>query len=226
MIAMLLAMWMQLSGETANVLPETLDACPMDARAIDEAGIHRCRCSADDTRGGGVWGTDIYTDDSRIGRAAVHGGTLTDRGGMVRFRIERGRSRYRGSERQGVVSRSWSAAPRSIRFLRRDEGDNEAVARCPDDGSRLAFGLSLRCLCLARDTEGGEVFGSGVYTDGSRLCRAAVHAGMIGENGGVILVRRTEGLQSYTGSARNGILSRSYGAWPGSVRVIAGEGNF
>ncbi len=55
-----------------------------------------------------LWGAEAYTDDSDIGTAAVHAGVLADgQRGQVQITILPGRSQYSGSERHGVVSRSY-----------------------------------------------------------------------------------------------------------------------
>jgi beta-lactamase regulating signal transducer with metallopeptidase domain len=65
----------------------------------------------------------------------------------------------------------------------------------------------------------GAVWGSGTYTDDSRLAAAAVHAGLLrpGEEG-TVTVRILPGQASYEGSDRNGVPSQPYGAWEGSYR--------
>ncbi|MCC5989513.1 MAG: hypothetical protein JJT95_17730 [Pararhodobacter sp.] len=58
---------------------------------------------------GAIWGTDIYSDDSRVARAAVHAGML-DVGETAVLEIELlpGQAQYEPSERHGVRSRRWS----------------------------------------------------------------------------------------------------------------------
>jgi len=68
----------------------------------------------------------------------------------------------------------------------------------------------------------GEVWGTGVYTDDSRLAAAAVHAGVLkkGETG-VIKVTILAGQASYTGSTENEVTTADYGDWEGSFKVEA-----
>jgi hypothetical protein len=55
-----------------------------------------------------IWGTDVYTDDSDIGTAAVHAGLITfAAGGTVTIEIADGQSSYTGSTRNGVTSGDW-----------------------------------------------------------------------------------------------------------------------
>ncbi len=75
-----------------------------------------CRCSASMAGGGSVWGTDVYTDDSTLCRAAVHAGRITTSGGAIRAVISGGRSSYTGSTRNGVTSASWGSWSGSYSF--------------------------------------------------------------------------------------------------------------
>lgn len=65
----------------------------------------------------GIWGTDIYTDDSSICLAAVHAGLISFDGGPVTIELLAGQESYAGSERNGVTSLSYSSWDRSFRFV-------------------------------------------------------------------------------------------------------------
>jgi hypothetical protein len=72
---------------------------------------------------------------------------------------------------------------------------------------------------------GTSVWGTDVYTDDSRICMAAVHAGLITyAAGGTVTIRILPGQSSYAGSQRNGVTSASYGAWSGSYAFVGGGG--
>ena len=77
---------------------------------------------------------------------------------------------------------------------------------------------SLTCWCSGDATTNGAVWGSGVYTDDSVICRAAVHAGVIRGGGGTVTVRMLPGRESYASTTSNGITTSSYGVWHGSYR--------
>ena len=67
---------------------------------------------------GQVWGTDVYTDDSSIGTAAVHQGLITfASGGTVKIRILPGRASYTGSTRSGVASDGYDEWDGSFEFV-------------------------------------------------------------------------------------------------------------
>jgi hypothetical protein len=76
----------------------------------------------------------------------------------------------------------------------------------------------VRCTCgPGVDSLSGAVWGTDVYTDDSTLCLAALHAGVIGAEGGTVTVRRSEGRQLYIGSSRNGVASHDFGRYGTSV---------
>ena len=66
----------------------------------------------------GVWGTDIYTDDSSICLAAVHAGLITFACGPVVRELIDGQQSYLGTERNGVASLGYGAWGRSFGLVR------------------------------------------------------------------------------------------------------------
>jgi hypothetical protein len=69
-------------------------------------------------------------------------------------------------------------------------------------------------------TTEGPVWGTDVYTGDSMLAPAAVHAGVVkdGESA-IIKVTVVKPLNSYQGSARNGVSSNSFGRYGMAYRV-------
>jgi hypothetical protein len=91
---------------------------------------------------------------------------------------------------------------------------------CPATAESLrGTGRSLACACTAAQTSDGTVGGGGPYTDDTRRCGAAVHAGLFPATGGTIEIQAEKGQSSFDGSSRNGVTTSTYGAWPGSVSV-------
>ena len=65
---------------------------------------------------GSVFGTDVYTDDSRLSTAALHAGAVSSfQDGVVEVTVLPGLNSYVGSTRNGVTSTSWGPHPRSYR---------------------------------------------------------------------------------------------------------------
>lgn len=68
----------------------------------------------------------------------------------------------------------------------------------------------------------GAVWGTGVYTDDSSICTAAVHAGRIQQaTGGTVTVFVHPGRMSYQGSVANGVTSLDFGQYGGSFSFDA-----
>ena len=67
--------------------------------------------------------------------------------------------------------------------------------------------------------ETGSVWEDEVYSDDSSIRRAALHAGALSADGGVVTVQLLPGRSSYPAISRNGVASGSWGQWPGSFAV-------
>ena len=77
---------------------------------------------------GAVWGTDFYTDDSTVARAAVHAGVVAvGETKTVTITILGGQSSYPASTRNGVTTSSWPAWPGSYAFAGASGGTATAV---------------------------------------------------------------------------------------------------
>jgi hypothetical protein len=68
----------------------------------------------------------------------------------------------------------------------------------------------------------GLLWGTGIHTDDSSVCTAAVHAGLITfAGGGTVTIEIRPGQSSYTGSAgQGGVISRDWGVYEGSFVVV------
>ncbi|KAL4452252.1 hypothetical protein ABPG75_007914 [Micractinium tetrahymenae] len=137
-----------------------------------------------------VWGTNAYTADSSICRAAIHAGVLTNKGGTIPIFYERGRVLYLGTTRNGVQSQDWGTYYSSFKFT---APALPPTATCDDTSnygkivSPTRRSLRLVCPggCLA---EGGSLYGTGIYTSDSHVCIAAIHSGVIPASGGSFMI--------------------------------------
>tara|TARA_R110000824_G_scaffold52543_10_gene145631 strand:+ start:1230 stop:1970 length:741 start_codon:yes stop_codon:yes gene_type:complete len=75
-----------------------------------------CSCPANFSVNAPIWGTDIYTDDSFICKAALHAGRIGRSGGQVSIRMLAGQSSYAGTRRNGVTTLSYRSHSGSYRF--------------------------------------------------------------------------------------------------------------
>jgi hypothetical protein len=95
----------------------------------------------------------------------------------------------------------------------------------PDPGTLVAFQNHVGKVFyfeVTGRTQGGTVWGTGVYTSDSQLSMAAVHAGVLLNNQkGVVKVTILAGQGAYQGSLNNGIQTSAYGPWNGSYKVDA-----
>jgi hypothetical protein len=92
-----------------------------------------------------VWGRDIYTDDSSVCTAAVHGGLITfKKGGKVKIQMRDGLSSYQASKRNGVTTRSYPAWPSSFIVVDAPDGpdtpEGVATGNVTVNGQPFSFG--------------------------------------------------------------------------------------
>lgn len=187
-----------------------------------------CTCSISQT--GSVWGTDSYTGDSDICTAAVHAGVLRPSAlaaggygwsGTVRVATMQGCPYYESTSRNGITTSSYGDWGGGFYFpaVQRGLCDEQSapaagVWYCP---SSIGGNTDLTCHCSPAATQRGGVWGSLYYTGDSSICRAALHAGAVGVNGGTVRVIRLGPLDSYESTTSNGVTTSSYGAWGGSI---------
>ncbi len=84
-------------------------------------------------------------------------------------------------------------------------------------------GERFRFRCPPGKPAAGQVLGSGPYTDGSSICAAAVHAGVLrASKGGTVIIEVRPGQSHYAGSLSHYIQSEAYEPfWSGSFLIIA-----
>jgi hypothetical protein len=210
------------------------DASGWDANALQWRGQNGSRfvidCPPLGTLGG-IYGTDIYTDDSRICTAAVHVGLITlAGGGTVTIEIRPDAGSYTGTTRNRVTSASygaWGGAYVIVAAIANNPGPQAPPAEIGTDPwvanattMRQWIGGQFQFNCPA----GGKphaVWGRDIYTDDSSVCTAAVHGGLITfQKGGKVVIEMRDGQSSYAASKRNGVTTNKYGPWPGSYIVV------
>lgn len=175
-------------------------------------------CPGQGTLSSRLWGTNVYTDDSSICTAAVHAGYIkAASGGTVTIEIRPGQAGYQGVTRNGVISKGYGAYAGSFVFIGRSANANWATQA---DSLRGRNGQRFTYTCPAGGPSSGRLWGTDVYTDDSSICTAAVHAGLIKiAAGGRVTIEIRPGASSYKASTRNGVVSKSYNAYPGSFVI-------
>jgi len=181
---------------------------------------------------GPLWGTEVYTDDSAIAKAAVHAGILgVGETGMVEVTVLPGQSSYEGSTQNGIESRSYGSWQGSYGIQEvettaatsSEEGDVQ-VRDDPGDLSVYRNEGTEKLRFRVTGSSQGQIWGTDIYTDDSTLAMVCVHAGLLKEGETkVIAVTLLPGQVSYSGSTRNGITSSSYTSWDFSYSVALAE---
>ncbi len=134
-----------------------------------------------------------------------------------------GQSSYKGSANNGISTTNYGAYSGSYKFEERSGGTWSKVDISTDPGNLVSLRNNNGRVYTIRVTgiNQGSVWGGadGIYTDDSRLGKAAVHAGLlkVGQEG-IVKVYILPGQQKYTGNTQNGISSISYGSYSGSFR--------
>lgn len=116
-------------GEGAAALAEIDRAAALGATDVgvcdtavswrNNGGKLTCTCPAGSNNSRSVWGTDTYTDDSYICKAAIHAGAITNgRGGRVTIELVGGLGSYRASTRNGVSTSNFGSWSGSYRFVK------------------------------------------------------------------------------------------------------------
>lgn len=172
-----------------------------------------------------LYGTDNYPSESSICAAALHAGVITRDGGMVTIQLNPGLSEYVGSERNGITTGNLPATARSFTFVTdatREENDRQRSDYIPRIDWNTSFtrtGFAYRNLVGQRFTFRAPsaphdkmmriVYGTDHYDFSSKLCTAALHAGAITREGGVMTVQLDGRVERLIGSQRNGVATKS-----------------
>lgn len=94
---------------------------------------------------------------------------------------------------------------------------------CDTQGSALSLspdqGLAVRCPENCETTL--EVWGTMQYTDDSSVCIAAIHAGQLSPQGGIVSVYQSNQSAAFVASNSNGVSSQNSGMWPASFQFEA-----
>ena len=137
--------------------------------------------------------------------------------GMASVEAFRGRATGAGGASGPATGTTTGATPS-------EDGYPLVRATCTTTAEAGAFGellegerIGVNCPDECWDG-GGTIWGDGVYTDDSAICRALFHSGRVTPGADLygMLLTILPGQERYEGAERNGIESRSYGRWPRS----------
>jgi hypothetical protein len=172
-----------------------------------------------------IWGTDVFIDNSSVCTAAVYSGLIAlNTGGTVVIEIRPGQDSYYGLVRNGVRSKSYGSWTGSFVFTGERSigasGQTTTTAwSTTAENHRGQNGRRFTYQCPGNG-EPQSVWGTGIYTDDSSVCTAALHHGAIGLSGGTISIEIRSGISSYRGSYSHGVQSKNYAAFSGSFMFL------
>jgi outer membrane protein OmpA-like peptidoglycan-associated protein len=228
-----------LATSDARAQGMTLDICPSDYGSFPEdAPSLTCGCSAEAVKGGSVYGANPYYWQSSPCRAALHAGAVGAQGGQIVIEPSQ-QSFFPAVTRNGVEASSYGegrgfqvvvagAATSPSASGEEAPGSTSAPATgmtldiCPSDyGGFPEDAPTLTCGCAAGAAKGGSVYGANPYYWQSSPCRAALHAGAIGAEGGQIVIEPAQ-QPFFPAVTRNGVEASSYGEGRGFQVVVAG----
>lgn len=176
---------------------------------------------------GYVWGTDLYTDESSVCTAAVHAGVISSAGGAISFNVAAGQPSYAATLRNGVQSLPHAQHQGSFCFgtcLASDGGvPVYSAGLITWTTTAVLWPVVVSGVAEATCPAGIQqtnIWGTGIYTDDSAVCVAALHDGRITTAGGSVRLQVLSGQASYLGSLRNGITSSSWNAHPRSYSFL------
>ena len=222
--------------------------CSFDSTQLQggPGAVFQVACPPGCTTGAGLWGTDLYTGDSGICMAGIHAGAISPNGGVVLVRLEMGQPAYRGSPRNGLTSHDYGSYRRSFTVapaggqpppgaappVAYPVGQPIAAAPAAPQAAAIQAGCSFNSTeikdalgtphlisCPPGCSATGGLWGTDLYTGDSAICKAAIHAGIVSDGGGYVVVILGGPQPAFRGSVRNQVRSGDYGSYRSSYTL-------
>uniref|UniRef100_A0AAY4AGP3 LCCL domain-containing protein n=1 Tax=Denticeps clupeoides TaxID=299321 RepID=A0AAY4AGP3_9TELE len=176
--------------------------------------LHRYECPAGCLDGRGkVVGTVFYEMQSSICRAGLHYGVIDNDGGWLDVTRHGRKEFFIKSNKNGVQSlgkyHSANAFTVSKVTVKVITCEMTVAQLCPfQNPTRHCPRIYCPRNCMEENSQMSRVIGTGIYSDVSSICRAAVHAGVImNSSGGYVDVMPVDKRRQYIASYQNGIYS-------------------
>lgn len=220
-----------------------------DLRGVDASGLRgrfgeQLLVQVEGSSEGSIWGTDVYTDDSRVDKAAVHAGLVKPgEKAILLLTIVKSPAQHAGTQRNGVQSQAYGSFPSSFMLSKPAESmpvealPTQKAPTEPRHGHMDLSGIkvitspydvrSRRNAVAFRQKFGrqfnveivgrtdGSIWGTDVYTDDSDIATAAVHAGLVKpEERAIVTVTIVESPDENIASEQNGVKSSSWSGHP------------
>ncbi|ANQ10419.1 Uncharacterized protein PCOAH_00050630 [Plasmodium coatneyi] len=161
---------------------------------------------------------NYYTPDSSICKAAIHAGVYKpnrkngDENNSFILRIVNGLFEYKAARgHMGIVSKAERQSQLRSFSIFPENDDN--ILSCSSNGNlflNLPVGEKRTIICPSGcDKMDGKIWGTNVYTPSSILCKAAIHSGVLSNQGGLVDMSVGSAVDKFTGATQNGIESHS-----------------
>jgi outer membrane protein OmpA-like peptidoglycan-associated protein len=171
-----------------------------------------------------VFGANPYYWQASICRAALHAGVLGVQGGQVVVTSAPDVPVFPAVNRNGVVGESYhsdsgfqvaavpGAAPVVATAKPVDASAGTMVLDvCPTSYASFPNdGPTMTCGCTPAAMKEGRVVGANPYYWQASICRAALHAGVLGAQGGQVVVTSAPDVPVFPAVNRNGVVGESY----------------
>ncbi|XP_039235083.1 cysteine-rich secretory protein LCCL domain-containing 1 isoform X5 [Pipra filicauda] len=175
-----------------------------------------------------VIGSVHYEMQSSICKAAIHYGILDNEGGWVDVTRQGRKNYFIKSYRNGIQSigkyqsaNSFTVSKVTVQAI---TCETTVEQLCPFQ-KPASHCPRVYCPhnCMQANPHYARVIGTRIYCDVSSICRAALHAGVVRNQGGYVDVMPVDKRKVYVASFQNGIYSESLQNPPGSkaFRVFA-----
>ncbi len=157
----------------------------------------------------------IFPSTYSICMAGLQSGHIDKKGGIVTVQLNPGGEVHAGSAGKGAAAARTLVVISDSASEANDQIYREHIARIKWDTNFTKTGVAYKQLIGQRFTftcpaapgnlRKSHVMGTDLYAFKSKICIAAVHAGAITTDGGLVTIQMNPGKQKLTGSVRNGI---------------------
>ncbi len=209
---------------TPNPTPTPLSvpelwALTAEDHADNIGDVFRYQCPPGGGTDSPIYGLGMYAINSSVCTAAVHWGLFTfGAGGSATIEVQPALDQYLGVVANGLPSMDAKGAEASFMFVESNAQSGPwsrgAVVHRGDIGQKFSYD------CPPNGTP-SLIWGTGLYTDDSSVCTAAVHAGLITfEQGGIVTIKVRPSDKEYQGSVQNHVVSGSWAIASGSYVFV------
>jgi hypothetical protein len=192
-------------------------------KAIDS--FIRVRCPSCNHVTISIFGTQIYHPLSSVCKAASHAGVLPyGQAGEILVTILGEKPAFNGSTgADGSISGTFGSSDRSFKVSPAPALVNVTCSTTAAVGSFVAAPIYARFVvkCPPKCSQDvTEIYGTEIYTDTSSICKAAIHNGILNDNGGEVDFMIEGGQGIYTSNNAFGVLSRAMSSYVRSFRFL------